>query len=426
MTRYKGLVIAGACLIALTAFMGGAAAQGSDIYTNYYTPQFYVDNLVFFDEDGTPYYYENDEAYSVPEDYPGYEDLSNYYWDHIDEYLRWFDEVGYANLSYRQPVYADYYKPRFYQNYPIFYRDDGRPYYYVDGVVVYVPRHDPLYSRFVRHYRAHRAAYNRWYHQRGRHYQWYRRPIRSSYYNPIYHNGYLVFFDAAGLPFFYRDNRQVYISRTDRRFPRYTTHYRTHRDPYRRWYRESGRSHHGYRQNKGYRQRRRNDRAPRARSGRIEDRSQIRRERTRDRSAAQKRRQERREQKKDRREEVRKDRREDKLERREERKDLREQKKDRREEIRKDRREDKLERREEKRDLREQKKDRRQEIRKDRREEKVERREQKKDLREQKKDRRQEVRKDRRENKVERRQEKRDTRKEKKAEKKAKKKKKNR
>ena len=386
-------------MLSMTLCMGGAAAQGAEVFVDYYTPQFYVDNLVFFTEDGEPYYYENDMAYAVPKDYTFYNELFDHYWDNVDAYIQWYDEVGYANLHYRQPVQADFYKPLYYRDYPVFFQDDGRPFYFVDGAVVLVPRHDSAYKRFARHYKQRRSEYTRWYRQRGRHFHQYRRPIQSSYYHPLYHNGYLLYFDASGLPFFYRDNRRVFVKRHDRRYAGYISHYRSKRDKYKRWYRESGKNHHGYRHNKGYRRRHRIEKVPRGSHGRIEHREKHRHKRPRTRPTLRPKREDRRDRREDRRED-RHDRREDW---RDDRKDRREDRHDRREDRRddrKDRREDRHDRRE---DRRENRKDRVKDRREDRRENRKERvKDRREDRRENRKERVKDRREDRRENRQDR------------------------
>ena len=345
------LLVALGTVAALLILTAPAAAR--DVYVGYYEPQFYIDQLVFFDQDGRPYYYVDDQAYRVPEDYPFYDELVDHYWNHVDAYLRWFEQVGYASLHYRRPLRTDYYEPLFYQEYPVFFHDDGRPYYYRDGRTVLVPAGDPAYRRLLRYYRSHRAAYHRWYRQRGRHYRWYRRPIATGYYHPLYHDGYLLYFDATGLPFFYRGGRKVYVDRGHRRFSLYRDHYRSHRKSYHRWYSKEGRRHHGYRQPRGYRSRVRYDRAPRGRRGRIEDRARHRRNRRRDRPLLRPGRAERREERIDRRRDRRQERR-DRI--RDRRQDRRQDRRDRIRDRRQDRSQDRRDRRQDRRDRRQDRK----------------------------------------------------------------------
>jgi len=229
-------------------------AQAQNIYVDYYTPQFYVDHLVFYDEEGTPIYYEGDTAYSVPSDYELYNELVNHYREQADNYHRWFEEVGYAHLNYRRPIATSYYTPQYYLEYPVYYDDAGQPIYYVDGRMYRVPQSYAQYHALRSYYAARRAAYRRWYAGPGRYYRWYRRPIRTGYYNPLYYDGYVVFYDDGGRPYYYRDGRTVFVPASYRLYNSYVSHWRAHRANYTRWYRERGRTHHSYRR-PGYRRR---------------------------------------------------------------------------------------------------------------------------------------------------------------------------
>ena len=60
--RTKYLLAATVALL-LASWAGPVMAQS--VYTSYYTPQFYGDYLVFYDEAGAPIYYENNNAYAV-------------------------------------------------------------------------------------------------------------------------------------------------------------------------------------------------------------------------------------------------------------------------------------------------------------------------------------------------------------------------
>lgn len=72
-------------------------------------------------------------------------------------------------------VDTDYYQPLYYDGYVVFYDGVGRPYYYVNGVVVWMPSTYAYYGYYTNHWRAHRTHYTRWYSSRGRRYQTYRR-----------------------------------------------------------------------------------------------------------------------------------------------------------------------------------------------------------------------------------------------------------
>jgi hypothetical protein len=256
-------------LLIVTAWGGNSMAQS--IYVDYYTPQFYMDNLVFYDDTGAPIYYENNVAYAVPGDYPGYNELVNNFANNEDAYFQWFEEVGYNNLQFRRTPVVDYYKPIYYDDYPVFFVGD-HPVYYVDGIRHAILSSDRRYARLMRHYRKHRSEYNRWYRSIGRSYRWYRRSARTDYYAPQYYEGYLVFYDASGIPYYYRNGRVVHIPRTYRRYNAYISHYRNHRNDYDRWYKKKGHRRHGYRRPRAYLKRVVAPKAPRAHHGRAENR----------------------------------------------------------------------------------------------------------------------------------------------------------
>lgn len=64
--------------------------------------------------------------------------------------------------------------------------------------------------------------------------------IWVDYYTPRFYNGYPVYYDRIGLPYYYRDKRTVYVPRSYRGYNDLTIHYRRHRPQYRRWYDERG------------------------------------------------------------------------------------------------------------------------------------------------------------------------------------------
>src|ERR1041385_7112880 len=57
------------------------------------------------------------------------------------------------------PEYAYGYSPVYYDGYVVNYDDAGRPFYYVNGAVVWVPPTAPAYPGLVAHWRAHGPAY---------------------------------------------------------------------------------------------------------------------------------------------------------------------------------------------------------------------------------------------------------------------------
>jgi hypothetical protein len=73
------------------------------------------------------------------------------------------------------PVVVDEYEPVYYDGYVVYYDDAGRPYYYLDGGISYVPRTYVHYSVLVRHYDVHKVRYRTWQDRDGRRYRTYRR-----------------------------------------------------------------------------------------------------------------------------------------------------------------------------------------------------------------------------------------------------------
>jgi hypothetical protein len=70
--------------------------------------------------------------------------------------------------------YAESYEPLYYDGYVVYYDDVGRPYYYENGAVIWVPPTSPLYVGFVDHWRYHRPAYSHWYAHEGYRYRTHR------------------------------------------------------------------------------------------------------------------------------------------------------------------------------------------------------------------------------------------------------------
>jgi hypothetical protein len=64
--------------------------------------------------------------------------------------------------------------------------------------------------------------------------------IWVDYYTPQFYDGYPVYFDRVGVPFYYRGERIVYVPRSYRRYRDLTVHYKRHRPHYHRWYDERG------------------------------------------------------------------------------------------------------------------------------------------------------------------------------------------
>jgi hypothetical protein len=72
------------------------------------------------------------------------------------------------------PEYAYGYAPTYYDGYVVYYDDGGRPFYYVNGAVVWVPPTVAAYPGLVAHWRAHGPAYRDWHAHVGPTYRGYR------------------------------------------------------------------------------------------------------------------------------------------------------------------------------------------------------------------------------------------------------------
>jgi hypothetical protein len=71
------------------------------------------------------------------------------------------------------PAYAEGYEPVYYDGHVIYYDDLGRPYYFTEGAIVWVPATSPVYVRLVNHWRFYGPAYHRWYAHYGYRYHGY-------------------------------------------------------------------------------------------------------------------------------------------------------------------------------------------------------------------------------------------------------------
>jgi hypothetical protein len=81
----------------------------------------------------------------------------------------------YVRAAVVEPVAVDGYTPEYYEGYVVYYDDGGRPFYYVNGNVVWVPSHSPYYVRLTNHWRVNGSAYRRWHVNHGTRYRTYRR-----------------------------------------------------------------------------------------------------------------------------------------------------------------------------------------------------------------------------------------------------------
>jgi hypothetical protein len=71
-------------------------------------------------------------------------------------------------------------------------------------------------------------------------------------YEPMYYNGYVVYYDGVGRPFYYVGGRQVWIAPSSPYYAGYVAHYRTYGPAYHNWYRGGGARYTTYRGPGGY------------------------------------------------------------------------------------------------------------------------------------------------------------------------------
>ncbi len=66
-------------------------------------------------------------------------------------------------------------------------------------------------------------------------------PVVAEGYEPAYYDGYVVYYDTAGVPYYYLDGEIRYVPRTYVQYDVLVHHYQVYRPHYQRWY-----VHHGY------------------------------------------------------------------------------------------------------------------------------------------------------------------------------------
>lgn len=71
--------------------------------------------------------------------------------------------------------------------------------------------------------------------------------LATSYYTPMYYNGYVVYYDTLGRPIYYVNGIQYYVPATYYNYHAYVRHWRVHRVYYNRWYRTRGHRYRRYR-----------------------------------------------------------------------------------------------------------------------------------------------------------------------------------
>jgi hypothetical protein len=72
------------------------------------------------------------------------------------------------------PEYAEGFDPQYYDGYVVYYDEIGRPYYYMDGSIAWVPVTSAYYGPLLHYWRLHGPAYQRWYSNYGYRYRGYR------------------------------------------------------------------------------------------------------------------------------------------------------------------------------------------------------------------------------------------------------------
>jgi hypothetical protein len=70
-------------------------------------------------------------------------------------------------------------------------------------------------------------------------------PVEEYGWEPIYYDGYVVYYTDDGIPFYYMGGTQVWIPAHERYH--YTERYYQRREAYHTWYQRRGREYHGYR-----------------------------------------------------------------------------------------------------------------------------------------------------------------------------------
>jgi len=96
-----------------------------------------------------------------------------------------------------------------------------------------------------------------------------RRAVVAYDYQPMLYNGYVVYYDRGGQPYYYSGSARYWVPRAY--WGRYRTHYYNHQSYYWRWYRSRGRTYRGRRYRRGYFRRGRY-----SRRGRVRRRGHVR------------------------------------------------------------------------------------------------------------------------------------------------------
>jgi hypothetical protein len=72
-------------------------------------------------------------------------------------------------------------------------------------------------------------------------------PENSYGYAPVYYDGYVVYYDDVGRPYYHVGGARVWVPQNSRGYSGYATHWRTFGPRYHEWYSHSGNRYQGYR-----------------------------------------------------------------------------------------------------------------------------------------------------------------------------------
>jgi len=74
----------------------------------------------------------------------------------------------------------------------------------------------------------------------------------SSDYEPMYYDGYVVYYDDAGRPYYHENGVAIWVATSSPYYAGYVSHWRTYGRAYGRWYGSYGARYRGYSRGRGY------------------------------------------------------------------------------------------------------------------------------------------------------------------------------
>jgi hypothetical protein len=77
-------------------------------------------------------------------------------------------------------------------------------------------------------------------------------PAVAEGYEPQYYNGYVVYYDGVGRPFYYYNGAQMWVPESSPYYYGYVNHWRAYGPAYNRWYAGYGYRYRGYYRPGGY------------------------------------------------------------------------------------------------------------------------------------------------------------------------------